>query len=188
MTIQHMEHVGIVVDDLGAATAFFVELGLELQGDRAGRRRLGRPRGGARGRPGGVRDGGDPGRPRSARAGEVPLPLGPQATGTRRRTPWASAMSHSLSTTSTPPSPPCEPAAVSSSARWRTTKTSIASATSAARRGSSSSWRSGSAERLPRFLESTALNPSGSSCRVFRRSTGTAIPCESTWPWRRHVS
>jgi len=27
-----MEHVGIVVDDLEAATAFFVELGLELQG------------------------------------------------------------------------------------------------------------------------------------------------------------
>jgi catechol 2,3-dioxygenase-like lactoylglutathione lyase family enzyme len=33
MTIQRMEHVGIVVDDLEAATAFFVELGLELQGD-----------------------------------------------------------------------------------------------------------------------------------------------------------
>ena len=29
MTIQRMEHVGIVVDDLAAATAFFVELGLE---------------------------------------------------------------------------------------------------------------------------------------------------------------
>jgi catechol 2,3-dioxygenase-like lactoylglutathione lyase family enzyme len=32
MTIQRMEHVGIVVEDLEAATAFFVELGLELQG------------------------------------------------------------------------------------------------------------------------------------------------------------
>ncbi len=32
MTIQRMEHVGIVVDDLAAATAFFVGLGLELQG------------------------------------------------------------------------------------------------------------------------------------------------------------
>ncbi|HEV7962181.1 MAG TPA: VOC family protein [Actinoplanes sp.] len=31
MTIQRIEHVGIVVDDLAAATAFFVELGLELQ-------------------------------------------------------------------------------------------------------------------------------------------------------------
>jgi catechol 2,3-dioxygenase-like lactoylglutathione lyase family enzyme len=28
-----MEHVGIVVNDLAAATAFFVELGLELQGE-----------------------------------------------------------------------------------------------------------------------------------------------------------
>jgi catechol 2,3-dioxygenase-like lactoylglutathione lyase family enzyme len=28
-----MEHVGIVVDDLAAATKFFVELGLELQGE-----------------------------------------------------------------------------------------------------------------------------------------------------------
>jgi len=33
MTIQRMEHVGIVVDDLGAATEFFVELGLVLQGE-----------------------------------------------------------------------------------------------------------------------------------------------------------
>lgn len=31
LTIQRMEHVGIVVDDLAAATEFFVELGLELQ-------------------------------------------------------------------------------------------------------------------------------------------------------------
>jgi catechol 2,3-dioxygenase-like lactoylglutathione lyase family enzyme len=33
MTIQRMDHVGIVVDDLAAATAFFVELGLKVQGD-----------------------------------------------------------------------------------------------------------------------------------------------------------
>jgi catechol 2,3-dioxygenase-like lactoylglutathione lyase family enzyme len=33
MTIQRMEHVGIVVDDLEGATAFFVELGLKLQGE-----------------------------------------------------------------------------------------------------------------------------------------------------------
>ena len=29
VTIQRMEHVGIVVDDLAAATEFFVQLGLE---------------------------------------------------------------------------------------------------------------------------------------------------------------
>jgi catechol 2,3-dioxygenase-like lactoylglutathione lyase family enzyme len=33
MTVQRMDHVGIVVDDLEAATAFFVELGLKLQGE-----------------------------------------------------------------------------------------------------------------------------------------------------------
>jgi catechol 2,3-dioxygenase-like lactoylglutathione lyase family enzyme len=33
MTIQRLDHVGIVVDDLAAATAFFVDLGLELQAE-----------------------------------------------------------------------------------------------------------------------------------------------------------
>ena len=33
VTIQRMDHVGIVVGDLAAATAFFVELGLKLQGE-----------------------------------------------------------------------------------------------------------------------------------------------------------
>ena len=33
MAIQRMDHVGIVVDDLAGATAFFVELGLKLQGE-----------------------------------------------------------------------------------------------------------------------------------------------------------
>jgi catechol 2,3-dioxygenase-like lactoylglutathione lyase family enzyme len=32
MTIKRMDHVGIVVDDLEAATAFFLELGMELVG------------------------------------------------------------------------------------------------------------------------------------------------------------
>lgn len=33
VTIKKMEHVGIVVDDLAAAKAFFLELGLELEGE-----------------------------------------------------------------------------------------------------------------------------------------------------------
>jgi catechol 2,3-dioxygenase-like lactoylglutathione lyase family enzyme len=33
MTIQRMDRVGIVVDDLASAKAFFVELGLKLQGE-----------------------------------------------------------------------------------------------------------------------------------------------------------
>lgn len=32
MTLQRMDNVGIVVDDLDAAVAFFIELGLELEG------------------------------------------------------------------------------------------------------------------------------------------------------------
>lgn len=32
MTIQRMDHVGINVDDLAASIAFFVELGMELEG------------------------------------------------------------------------------------------------------------------------------------------------------------
>ena len=33
MTVERMEHVGIVVDDLAAAVEFFVALGLELDGE-----------------------------------------------------------------------------------------------------------------------------------------------------------
>lgn len=33
MTIRRMDHVGIVVEDLAAAVAFFIELGLELEGE-----------------------------------------------------------------------------------------------------------------------------------------------------------
>jgi catechol 2,3-dioxygenase-like lactoylglutathione lyase family enzyme len=33
MTVLRLEHIGIVVDDLAAATAFFTSLGLELEGE-----------------------------------------------------------------------------------------------------------------------------------------------------------
>jgi catechol 2,3-dioxygenase-like lactoylglutathione lyase family enzyme len=33
MTLKRMDHVGIVVEDLAAATEFFAELGLELRGE-----------------------------------------------------------------------------------------------------------------------------------------------------------
>ena len=33
MTIYRMDHAGVVVEDLAAAIAFFVELGLELEGE-----------------------------------------------------------------------------------------------------------------------------------------------------------
>jgi catechol 2,3-dioxygenase-like lactoylglutathione lyase family enzyme len=62
MTIQRMEHVGIVVDDLAAATEFFVELGLELHGEGPIEGRWVGPCRGARRRPGRDRDPADPGR------------------------------------------------------------------------------------------------------------------------------
>jgi catechol 2,3-dioxygenase-like lactoylglutathione lyase family enzyme len=33
MSVRRLEHVGVVVDDLAAATAFFTALGLELEGE-----------------------------------------------------------------------------------------------------------------------------------------------------------
>ena len=33
MTIQRMDHVGVIVDDLEASMAFFVGLGMELEGE-----------------------------------------------------------------------------------------------------------------------------------------------------------
>jgi catechol 2,3-dioxygenase-like lactoylglutathione lyase family enzyme len=35
MTVYRMDHVGVVVEDLAGAIAFFVELGLELEGEAA---------------------------------------------------------------------------------------------------------------------------------------------------------
>jgi hypothetical protein len=37
MTIQRMDNVLIVVDDLEGAKSFFIELGLELEGETLGR-------------------------------------------------------------------------------------------------------------------------------------------------------
>ena len=65
MGIQRLENVGIVFDDLAAATKFFVDLGLKVRGE-------GPVQGGwvdrvvGRGRPGGHCDVGDPGRPWTA--------------------------------------------------------------------------------------------------------------------------
>ena len=42
MTVKRMDNVGIVVEDIDAAIEFFTELGLELEGARPSRRRLGR--------------------------------------------------------------------------------------------------------------------------------------------------
>jgi len=72
MTIQRMDNVGVVVDDLEAAVAFFLELGLELAGEAAVEGRWVDPRRRARRCPSRHRNGADSGRPRTARADEVP--------------------------------------------------------------------------------------------------------------------
>jgi catechol 2,3-dioxygenase-like lactoylglutathione lyase family enzyme len=117
MTIQRMDHVGIVVDDLAAATAFFVELGLRVQGE-------GPVEGGWVDRVVGLEGvraeivmmETPDGHGRLELAKFTPRRAG-TVTGTRRRTPRASAMSHSQSTTSTPSSPARKPAGRSSLAR-----------------------------------------------------------------------
>jgi catechol 2,3-dioxygenase-like lactoylglutathione lyase family enzyme len=60
MTIQRMDNIGVVVDDLEAATAFFVELGMELEGPGADRGAFGGPCRGARRRPSRHCDDADP--------------------------------------------------------------------------------------------------------------------------------
>ena len=59
MTIKRMDNVLIVVDDLEAAKAFFIELGLKLEGETTGRRAFGREPDRAQGCPGHPRDDAD---------------------------------------------------------------------------------------------------------------------------------
>jgi hypothetical protein len=136
--IKRMEHVGIVVDDLAAATEFFLELGLELQGEGPVECRwVDRLAGldGVRAEVAVVQTPDGHGR---LELTKFHTPSSRTTTGTRRRTHRASAISHSPSKTSTPSSPTCEPAARNSWASWSATRTATGSATSAARRGSSS--------------------------------------------------
>jgi catechol 2,3-dioxygenase-like lactoylglutathione lyase family enzyme len=106
-----MEHVGVVVDDLAAATAFFAELGLEpqsegsvdgawvgrvvgLEGVRVDYAMMDTPDGDGR-----------------IELVKFHAPPGAPATRTPLRTRRASATSHSASRTSMPSSPACAHAA-----------------------------------------------------------------------------
>ena len=68
MTVLRMDNVLIVVDDLEAAKAFFIELGLELEGETTVEGPVGRPPHRAQGCPGHPRDDAD-----SGRAGRIEL-------------------------------------------------------------------------------------------------------------------
>ena len=140
MTIQRMDHVSIVVDDLAAATEFFVELGLVLQGEgpvegrwvdrvvglegvRADIAMMQTPDGNGR--------------------LELVKFHSPSHQGNNRHapanTPGIRHIAFAVEDIDTPSLPACEPAAPNSSASWSATRTSTGSATSAARRESSSS-------------------------------------------------
>ena len=147
MTIQRMDHVSVVVDDLEAAKAFFVELGMELEGEAP-------IEGPSVDRVNGL-DGvrvdiammrTPDGHGRLELTKFHPRRRSAPSRRTHWGTRWAYAASCSPSTTSTPLSPACEPAARNSSERWRSTRTATGSATSAAPRGSSSRWPSSSAD------------------------------------------
>ena len=145
MTIQRLDHVGIVVDDLAAATEFFVELGLVLQGEASLEgsvvdRLVGRE---------GVR----------TDVAFVQTPDGhgrlelikfhsPSDQGDNRQaaanTPGIRHVTFAVDDIDAAVAA-CETGAPSSSASWCNTRTATSSATSAARRGSSSSWRRRSA-------------------------------------------
>jgi catechol 2,3-dioxygenase-like lactoylglutathione lyase family enzyme len=76
MTIQRMDHVGVVVDDPQAAIAFFVELGMELEGEAPIEGRWVDRVNGLDGVRVDIAMMRNPGRPRPARADEVPYPDG----------------------------------------------------------------------------------------------------------------
>jgi catechol 2,3-dioxygenase-like lactoylglutathione lyase family enzyme len=147
MTIQRMEHVGIVVDDLAAATEFFVELGLELQGEGSveGRwvdRIVGLD--GVRAEFAMLRTPDGHGRLElvkfhspSTQGGNGHAPA---------NTPGIRHLAFAVEDIDAVVAGLRAPAAPSSSASWNATRTATCSATSAAPRGSSSSWQSRSAD------------------------------------------
>jgi Glyoxalase/Bleomycin resistance protein/Dioxygenase superfamily len=119
MTIQRMDNVGIVVDDLEAAIAFFVELGMELEGKAQiegpwADRTVGLD--GVRCDIAMMRS--PDGHGRLALAKYHTPRLSTRAHITRRTTRWASTALCSPSTTSRTSLPAYALAAPSSSARW----------------------------------------------------------------------
>jgi catechol 2,3-dioxygenase-like lactoylglutathione lyase family enzyme len=124
MAIQRMEHVGIVVDDLTAATEFFVELGLVLQGEGSVEGRwVDRVVGleGVRADIAMMQTSDGNGRL------ELTKFHSPSNQGDKRHAPAnprVSATSHSPSRTSTPSLPAYEPAALNSAASWSATRDS----------------------------------------------------------------
>jgi glyoxalase/bleomycin resistance protein/dioxygenase superfamily protein len=146
MTIQRMDNILIVVDDLDAVISFFVELGMELEN-----------KGPIEGRWVERVIGIDDVRQDIAMLktpdghGRIELAMfhTPKAISAEPKDAPANTLGirriMSPSTTSRTSLPACAPTAPNSSASWRSTRTSIGSATSAAPRASSSDWPNSSA-------------------------------------------
>ncbi len=118
MTVLRLEHIGIVVDDLAAATAFFVALGLEVDGEASVEGDLVDRINGLEGvRADVVMLRTPDGKPQLELA-KYRSPAYEGDDSPARPTRRASATSSSSSTTSRSPSPPCEDMAVSWSASW----------------------------------------------------------------------
>ena len=126
MTIQRMDNVAVVVDDLDAAVAFFTELGMELEGKGQieglwADRTVGLD--GVRGEIAMMRT---PDGHSKLELTRYHTPRRPAPSRrTRRPTRWACIASCSLSTTSMTPSPACAPTAPNSWARWHSTREDV---------------------------------------------------------------
>ena len=126
MTILRMDNVLLVVDDLEAVKAFFVDLGLELEGETAVEGESVDRLIGLDGVRADHRLAADPGRPRPDRAGQVPHAGGGQGRAGRRTGEHAGHPADHVRRRRHRgrPRPPARATAPSSSARWCSTRTS----------------------------------------------------------------
>ena len=147
MTIYRMDHAGVVVEDLAAAIAFFVELGPELEGEAAVEgewvdQLVGLD--GVRADIAVVRTPDGHGRVElSTFHTPVATSIAPRAPMNTPGIPRLTFVVDAVDESSTA----CAPTAPNSRARWRSTETSTGTATSAAPTASSSGWSRSSAER-----------------------------------------
>jgi len=118
MTVKRLEHIGVVVDDVEAATAFFAALGLELEGEASVEGGLVDRINGLEGVRADIVMLRTPDGNAKVELAKTARPHTGATTGPRRPTPRASATSSSSSTTSRNPWPTCERMAASWSASW----------------------------------------------------------------------
>ena len=181
MTVKRMDNIGIVVESLDAAIAFFTELGLKLEGramiegEWAGR----------------VTGLGNQcveiamlvtpdGHSRLELSRFLTRPSSP-TTGTPRSTPSATYASCSRWTTSTRRSPGSARAVRNLSAKWFSTKRCIDSATSAAPKESSSGSPRSSGPAPPQLTVNNGEDDAVFKCSTCRKNGFTASNAAYLW-------